>query len=149
VEDPLSLLWLFVILASLQPAAQRSLLMAARRRQLAKLSRDREATVITLIHRQETMSLFGFPLVRYIDIDDAEGVLRAIRETPTGRPIEPELQVLGLPVRVGVPEDERELMKLYPQPRGRQSSVEYVPGPAERPGLPRGRDAPSPARGRR
>jgi hypothetical protein len=62
VDDPLSLLWLFFILASLQPAAQRSLLMAARRRQLAKLSRDRGATVITLIHRQETMSLF-IPLV--------------------------------------------------------------------------------------
>jgi hypothetical protein len=30
-------------------------------------------------------------------------------------------------VKVGVPDPERELMTLYPQPRGRQSPVEYVP----------------------
>jgi ClpP class serine protease len=41
----------------------------------------------------------------------------------------PELRALGLPTRVGVPDPERELMTLYPQPRGRPSPVEYVPGP--------------------
>ena len=41
------------------------------------------------------MSLLGFPLVRYIDIDDAESVLRAIRETPPGRPIEIILHTPG------------------------------------------------------
>ena len=40
-----------------------------------------------------------------------------------------ELEALGLPVRVGLPELERELMGLYPQPRGRTPAVEYVPGP--------------------
>ena len=44
--------------------------------------------MITLIHRQESLSLLGFPIVRYIDIDDAESVLRAIRETPAERNIE-------------------------------------------------------------
>ena len=82
--DPLSLLWLFFILASLQPAVQRQMMLLQRRRALAVLSRKREATVITLIHRQESMSLLGFPIVRYIDIDDAESVLRAINETPAG-----------------------------------------------------------------
>jgi ClpP class serine protease len=278
--DPLSLLWLFFVLASLQPALARQVLLAHRRRALNAISREREATVITLIHRQETMSLLGFPLVRFIDIDDAESVLRAIRETPSGRPIEiilhtpggmviaarqiasaladhdaeviavvphyamsggtlialacdeivldahaalgpvdpqldqmpaatfvaalampgqredrtllmadvgrkaiaqvegfvarllerrmtpeqaratarllatgtwthdhplqpPDLRTLGLPIRVGVSAVERELMTLYPQPRGRTPAVEYVPGP-ERPGLPvgrRGRDS--------
>ena len=47
-----------------------------------------------------------------------------------------ELQALGLPVRLGIPREERELMELYPQPRGREPAVEYVPGPAERPSLP-------------
>jgi ClpP class serine protease len=93
--DPLSLLWLFFILASLQPAVQRSYLLAARRRALYVLSRKRNATVITLIHRQESMSLLGFPIVRYIDIDDAEGILRAIRETPAERPIEIILHTPG------------------------------------------------------
>jgi ClpP class serine protease len=286
--DPLSLLWLFFILASLQPSVQRQMLELQRRRALAVLSRKREATVITLIHRQESMNLLGFPIVRYIDIDDAEGVLRAINETPDGRPIEiilhtpggmviaarqiaaaladhdgrvtavvphyamsggtmiamaadeilvdphaslgpvdpqigqyaaaslvavaerpgdhedqtlimadvgrkaiiqvesfakrllerhmpperaaeiaeilatgtwthdhplqyPELQALGLPATVGVPPLERELMQLYPQPRGRTPAVEYVPGPAgpqraPAPTLPTRREAPSQSR---
>src|SRR4029078_9822772 len=93
--DPLSLLWLFFILASLQPAVQRQMMLLQRRRALAVLSREREATVITLIHRQEQMSLLGFPVVRYIDIDDAESVLRAINETPAGRPIEIILHTPG------------------------------------------------------
>jgi ClpP class serine protease len=281
--DPLSLLWLFFILASLQPAVARQSLLVQRRRALNDISKEREATVITLIHRQETMSLLGFPLVRYIDIDDAESVLRAIRETPSGRPIEiilhtpggmviaaqqiasaladhdaqvtgviphyamsggtlialgcddivveshaalgpvdpqlgqypaasyvevaqmpgerddhtlivadvsrkaiaqvegftarllerhlspdrarqvahllaagtwthdhplqpPELKALGLPVRVGVGEEERRLMTLYPQPRGRTPAVEYVPGP-DRPSLPAGRRTPVASKG--
>ena len=93
--DPLSLVWLFFILASLQPAVARQALLLARRRALNAISRERGATVITLIHRQETMSLLGFPLVRFIDIDDAESVLRAIRETPSGRPIEIILHTPG------------------------------------------------------
>ena len=279
--DPLSLLWLFFILASLQPAVQRQMMLLQRRRALTILSRQRQGTVITLIHRQESMSLLGFPIVRYIDIDDAESVLRAINETPAGRsieivlhtpggmviaarqiataladhdghvtavvphyamsggtmialaadeivvdahaslgPVDPqlgqypaaslvavserpgdhddqtllmadvgrkaiaqvegfterllarympagraaevarllatgtwthdhplqvhELQALGLPVRVGVPEGERELMTLYPQPRGRPPAVEYAPGPPALP--PARREAPGQAR---
>jgi ClpP class serine protease len=93
--DPISLLWLFLILASLQPALARQVLLVQRRRALNEISKERGATVITLIHRQETMSLLGFPLVRYIDIDDAESVLRAIRGTPSGRPIEIILHTPG------------------------------------------------------
>ena len=37
--DPLSLLWLFFILASLQPAVQRQMMLLQRRRALAVLSR--------------------------------------------------------------------------------------------------------------
>jgi ClpP class serine protease len=281
--DPLSLLWLFFILASLQPAFTRQVLFAQRRRALAVISRKRKATVITLIHRQESLNLLGFPVVRYIDIDDAESVLRAIADTPDDQPIEiilhtpggmviaarqiasaladhpahvtavvphyamsggtmislacdeiviedhaalgpvdpqlgqypaaslvevsklpgqhddqtllmadvgrkaiyqtedftrrmlerhmtpaqardvahllatgvfthdhplqaPELIELGLPVKVGVPTEERELMQLYPQPRGRTPAVEYVPGPqrdpSPQPALPRRRAVP-------
>src|SRR4030081_2683988 len=276
--EPLSLLWLFFVLASLQPAFARQVLLVQRRRALAVISRKRQATVITLIHRQESLSLLRFPVVRYIDIDDAESVLRAIRETPSGRGIEiilhtpgglvlaaqqiasalanhdgkvtavvphyamsggtlialaadeilidphaalgpvdpqlgeypaaslvevakrpgehedktlimadmgrkaiaqvqgfltrtlerhmdpgrarevarlmasglwthdhplqvPELVALGLPVVVGVPELERALMSLYPQPRGRTPAVEYSPGPAA-PTLPPRRELP-------
>jgi ClpP class serine protease len=286
--DPLSLLWLFFILASLQPAFTRQMLVLRRLRALSLISRKRQATVITLIHRQESLSLLGFPLVRFIDIDDSEGVLRAIRESPPGRrieiilhtpggmvlaaqqiaaaladhdqhvtaviphyamsggtlialaadeividahaalgPVDPQLgkypavslvevaglpgdhddetlimadvgrkalvqveaftrrllerhlrpeeareiaqllssgvwthdqplqardlEALGLPVTVGVPELERELMTLYPQPRGRTPAVEYVPAPGSptfpsRRQMPRSRP-PQPPRG--
>jgi ClpP class serine protease len=266
VFSPLDLLWLFFIFSSLQPVIQRSLMAMNRRRMLARIATKRDATVITLIHRQETISLLGIPLARYIDIDDAESVLRAIRETPAGKtieiilhtpgglvlaasqiaralsdhdgrvvavvphyamsggtlialsadeiqldrhaalgPVDPQLgqysarslvevaqmpgrhedqtllladvgrkalrqikltvqkmlekrmdplraeevavllssgvwthdhalmatdlEQLGLPVKVGLPTEERDLMDLYPQPRGRQASVEYVPSP--------------------
>jgi ClpP class serine protease len=276
--DPFSFLWLFFVLASLQPALQRQMMLMQRRAALARLSSERKATVITLIHRQESLSLLGFPVVRYIDIDDAESILRAINETPPGRdieivlhtpgglvvaarqiaaaladhdgkvtavvphyamsggtlialaadeivvdahsalgPVDPqlgqypaasllavierpgkhedqtlimadvgrkaiaqvegftarllgrhlpderarevarllatgvfthdhplqaaELSALGLPLRVGVPALERELMQLYPQPRGRTPAVEYVPGPRV-PTLPPRRETP-------
>jgi hypothetical protein len=54
----------------------------------------------------------------------------------------PELAQLGLPVKVGVPPEERSLMDLYPQPRGREASVEYVPGPQLPPLLPRRHEVP-------
>jgi two-component system, NarL family, sensor histidine kinase UhpB len=41
----------------------------------------RGSRVVLLVHRQETMQLLGFPLVRYIDIHDPEKVLRAIHTT--------------------------------------------------------------------
>ena len=84
--DPLSLLWLFFILASLQPALQRQVLAARRRQSLAALSRKRNATVITLIHRQETVSLLGIPLARYIDIETRRASCgRSGRRPSTGR----------------------------------------------------------------
>jgi ClpP class serine protease len=278
-----NLLWILLIIILLQPALNRWLVAGARRRALERLAKKRDATVITLIHRQETVSFLGIPLMRHIDIDDAESVLRAIRETPAGRPIEiilhtpgglvlaarqiasaladhdgkitavvphyamsggtmialaadeilvdshaalgpidpqvglypaaslvavaelpglrkdetlimadigrkalhqvrvfaaqlleqylppdqarevarilstglwthdhplmpSDLQGLRLPVKVGVPEEERKLIRLYPQPRGRPSSVEYFPGRPEPPGLPPGRETPRPQR---
>jgi ClpP class serine protease len=49
-------------------------------------------------------------------------------------PLQPrELKALGLPVEVDVPRGVYELMQLYPQPQGRQASVEYIPSPRELP----------------
>jgi ClpP class serine protease len=277
--DVLSVLFLVLILFALQPALARWLVTRARRGALERLSQQRDATVITLIHRQETISFLGVPLSQHIDIDDAESVLQAIRETPAGRPIEivlhtpgglvlaarqiasaladhdgkvtavvphyamsggtlialaadeivvdahgalgpidpqitqypaasiiavaerpgphsdetmiladisrkavhqvqvfatqllerrmepaqaretarilstglwthdhplmpRDLEGLGLPITIGVPEEERKLLSLYPQPRGHQAAVEYFPGAPRPPGLPPGRDIP-------
>jgi ClpP class serine protease len=277
--SPLDWIWLFFIFTALQPVVQRQMLARTRRRMLEQIARKRDATVVTLIHRQETISLLGIPLMRHIDIDDAESVLKAIRGTPPGKTIEiilhtpgglvlaasqiaralrdhdgrvvavvphyamsggtlialaadeivldphgalgpvdpqlgqypaaslvevaampgdhddqtliladlgrkalrqleavvtelleahsdpatardvarvltqgtwthdhplmaPDLEGFGLPVQVGVPSEERELMDLYPQPRGREQAVEYVPGRPLPPGLPPGRESP-------
>ncbi|HEV7680084.1 MAG TPA: hypothetical protein VGQ42_16105 [Candidatus Dormibacteraeota bacterium] len=277
--SPLDFLWLFFILSSLQPVVEKYQMQIARRNALSRIASKRDATVITLIHRQETISILGIPLARYIDIDDAQSVLKAVRQTPAGKaieiilhtpggvvlaasqiaraladhdgrviavvphyamsggtlialaadeividrhaamgPVDPqlgqvaarsyvevaalpgdhddqtllmadisrkalrqvkaltrallerhmepqraddlaevlstgtwthdhplmaaELQQLGLPVRVGVPDEERSLMDLYPQPKGRTESVEYVPSPRLPPVLPRGGAAP-------
>ena len=68
--DLMQLLWLFFIVSALQPALQRKYLEAMRTRKIAQIERMRGSRVILMIHRQETMNLLGFPLVRYIDVND-------------------------------------------------------------------------------
>src|SRR3954466_12760716 len=93
--DLINILWIFIILSSLQPVVQRWFLELARQRALSRLASERGSTIVTLIHRQETMSFLGFPIVRYINIDDSEGVLDAIRATPSGTPIDIVLHTPG------------------------------------------------------
>jgi len=66
-----------------------------RRRVLTRLSKNRGTQVITLIHRQEVISFLGIPLARYIDIDDSEQVLRAIRGAQKDVPIDIILHTPG------------------------------------------------------
>ncbi len=72
--DLSTLFWLFFILIALQPVLKRRLLLATRQKLIATLEKKRGSRVIVLIHRQETMNLLGFPIPRYIDIDDSEAV---------------------------------------------------------------------------
>jgi ClpP class serine protease len=71
--------WLFLIFSALQPVFRQKVLQAQRLRLLRRLEKQRGSLAITLVHRQETMSFLGFPLLRYIDINDSEQILRAIR----------------------------------------------------------------------
>ena len=89
-------LWflLFVFLF-LVPMVQRYYLQMARKSVLGKLGKSRGTQVITLIHRQETISFLGIPLARYIDIDDSERVLRAIRAAQKDVPIDIILHTPG------------------------------------------------------
>lgn len=93
--DFFSILWLFFIISSLQPVIRQKMMEAARWRMLELLESERKSRVITLIHRQETLSLLGFPLVRYIDIDDSEAILRAIKMTDDDVPIDLILHTPG------------------------------------------------------
>ncbi|HRD16840.1 MAG TPA: hypothetical protein PK181_08445, partial [Methanothrix soehngenii] len=60
-----------------------------------RLGKARGSQVITLIHRQETISFLGIPLARYIDIEDSEKVLRAIRRAQKDIPIDIILHTPG------------------------------------------------------
>ena len=87
--------WIFFMVSALQPVLQRHLLDAMRRRKIARLEHKRDSRVILLVHRQETMRLLGFPVVRYIDINDSEGVLRAIQMTDDDVPLDIVLHTPG------------------------------------------------------
>jgi ClpP class serine protease len=89
------ILWLFFMVSALQPLLQQRALEAARRRRILRFERDRGSRMIVMVHRQETMRLLGFPSVRYIDINDAEEVLRAIRLTAGDVPIDLILHTPG------------------------------------------------------
>ncbi len=76
-------IWIiFFVLLILVPAFHRATLTSARRSLLARVAQKLDSQVITLIHRQEVVSFLGIPIARYIDIDDSEDVLRAIRTAP-------------------------------------------------------------------
>jgi ClpP class serine protease len=89
------LFWIFFIVSLLQPVLSRQSQQIRRFRLLQSMERQRGSRVIALIHREETMSFLGFPIVRYIDIQDSEDVLRAIRLTPPEMPIDIILHTPG------------------------------------------------------
>ncbi|HEY8392897.1 MAG TPA: ATP-dependent Clp protease proteolytic subunit [Capillibacterium sp.] len=89
------LLWLLLILSGLSPALKKKRLEVSRRRLITKIEEEHGSRVIILIHRQETMSLFGVPLYRYIDINDSEEVIRAIHLTDPEVPIDLILHTPG------------------------------------------------------
>jgi len=89
------LFWLFFVFTALQPVLRQRMLEAMRTRKIAQLERQRSSRVILLVHRQETMRLLGFPLMRYIDIGDSEEVLRAIHMTDDDVPLDIVLHTPG------------------------------------------------------
>jgi ClpP class serine protease len=93
--DFTTLLWIAFALFALQP-----LLMgrwaAVRRMQAIRAIESAHGTrVITMIHRQEKRSLFGFSVSRHIDLEDAQTIIAAIKETPRDMPIDMILHTPG------------------------------------------------------
>src|SRR5439155_1539806 len=97
----------FFVLTALQPVVRQRLLENSRQRLLAQIERRRGSRVILLVHRQETMSLLGFPIFRYIDVNDAEDMMRACEMTDSDVPLD-----LVLQTRTQTPEKARELAQL-------------------------------------
>jgi ClpP class serine protease len=89
------LFWLFFIFTALQPMLRQRMLEAMRVRKISQLETQRNSRVILLVHRQETMRLLGFPVARYIDINDSEEVLRAIQMTDDDVPLDLILHTPG------------------------------------------------------
>jgi ClpP class serine protease len=96
IDSLINNVWfLLFLLIFLVPMGQRYILHNGRRKVLTRLGKKRGAQVITLIHRQEVISFLGIPLARYIDIDDSEQVLRAIRSAQKDVPIDIILHTPG------------------------------------------------------
>ena len=89
------LFWIFLVFSSLQPWWQKRQMEVRRVQTLRAFEQQRRSRVILLIHRQESISLLGIPLSRYISIEDSEQVLRAIRLTPPDQPIDLILHTPG------------------------------------------------------
>ena len=91
----LEIFWVLFALLALQPVLRQRMLMTARQRLIRRIERARSTRVILLVHRQETMQVLGIPLVRYIDVDDSEAIVNAVRTTPPEVPIDLVLHTPG------------------------------------------------------
>jgi ClpP class serine protease len=91
----MDIIWLFFMLSALQPIIKQRLLEASRKRLITLIERERKSRVVLLVHRQETMSFLGFPVFRYIDINDSEEVIRAIHLTDPEIPLDLVLHTPG------------------------------------------------------
>src|SRR4030081_76159 len=92
---PGDIFWWFFVLSALQPVLKQRFLEASRQRLIARIERQRKSRVILLVHRQEQMSILGFPVFRYIDVNDSEEVLRAIHLTDANVPLDIVLHTPG------------------------------------------------------
>jgi ClpP class serine protease len=90
-----TLIWIFFILMMLQPIVMGRLLAIRRADAIRKIEKAHNTRVITMIHRQEKKSLFGFSVARHIDMEDAQTIIAAIKETPEDRPIDMVLHTPG------------------------------------------------------
>jgi ClpP class serine protease len=91
----ISIFFMFLIISSVQPALQRKVIESRRLSAIRALEQRRGSRVILLIHRQESISLLGIPISRFINIEDSEQILRAIRLTPSNIPIDLILHTPG------------------------------------------------------
>ena len=89
------LFWLFFMIAAMQPLLKQRLIESARQKLIAKIEKMRNSRVILLVHRQETMSFLGFPVYKFINIQDSEEILRAIQMTDKDVPIDLILHTPG------------------------------------------------------
>ncbi len=77
----------FVLYAVLLPPLQLWNLRRSRMGLIREMERAWRSKVLTLVHKKEAISLFGLPIYQFIDVEDAEELLRGIRSAGS-RPID-------------------------------------------------------------
>src|SRR6059058_1669613 len=117
----MDIIWLFFMLSALQPIIKQKLLEASRKRMIGLIEQERKSRVVLLVHRQETMSLLGFPIFRYIDINDSEEVLRAIHLTDPEIPIDLVLHTPG-----GLVWRQRKLRARFPHAKAKSQCLSRI-----------------------
>ncbi|BBB92092.1 MAG TPA: hypothetical protein PKA28_05535 [Methylomusa anaerophila] len=90
-----SWIWILFLILTISPMFKQFTLEQARLRLIRSIEMKRGSRLITMIHRQEAISLLGLPISRYINIEDSEHILRAIRLTPPEMPIDILLHTPG------------------------------------------------------
>jgi ClpP class serine protease len=83
-----TVIWILLALMALQPLLAGRWLALKRAQAIRAIERSRRSRVITMIHRQEKRSLFGLSVARHIDLEDAQTIIGAIKETPKDLPID-------------------------------------------------------------
>jgi ClpP class serine protease len=90
-----TLLWILIAVMALQPLLMGRWFSVRRMQAIRAIEKANGSRVITMIHRQEKRSLFGFNVSRHIDLEDAQTIIAAIKETPPERPIDIVLHTPG------------------------------------------------------
>jgi ClpP class serine protease len=90
-----SLLWILLAFLALQPIVTGRWYTYRRAQAIGAIEKAHGTRVITMIHRQEKRSLFGFAVARHIDLEDAQTIIAAIKETPPDVPIDLVLHTPG------------------------------------------------------
>jgi ClpP class serine protease len=86
--DPMQIFW------SLQPVITQRLLEASRKRLIGRIEHERKSRYFARAPAGDNESL-GFPIFRYIDVDDSEEVIRTIHLTDTEIPLDLVLHTPG------------------------------------------------------
>jgi ClpP class serine protease len=83
-----TLFWIFIVIMVLQPLFTARWYVLRRAQAIRAIEKLHGTRVITMIHRQEKRSLFGFAVARHIDLEDAQTIIAAIKDTPEDMPID-------------------------------------------------------------
>lgn len=93
--DISQMFWVLFVVLTVWPMIKQQTILRARVKLIRAIEEKRKSRLITLIHRQESISILGLPISRYISVEDSEQVLRAIRLTPDTMPIDIVLHTPG------------------------------------------------------